>query len=174
MAIHVIRRNGPPTEAPEFSGQHWIDETNNKHYLAKDTSTLADWLDIESMFSAFGNNYDYFEDPTLSTTFSNVFTTAGTYTTPNLPVGRYVVFLLWRFRHYTTGADSEWRFMLNGIPVGDELNIESKDSSNYDYRINFAEFTLVPGFTTLELQFASEGSNRLDCSNRRWMIFRVA
>lgn len=173
MAIHVIRRNGPPTEAPEFSGQHWIDELNNKHYLAKDTASVGDWLDIENLFSVFGNSQTFLDDGTLSTTFSNSYTTAGTFTTPNLPAGTYVIFLLWRFRHYTTGSDSEWRFLEDSSPFGDELNIEMKDSNTYDYRMMFDQ-RVLSGVHTFELQFASEGSDRLDCTRKRWMLFRVS
>ena len=46
MAIHVIQGSGPPTEAPQEKGMHYIDNTNKKHYLANGNESVDDWQEV--------------------------------------------------------------------------------------------------------------------------------
>ena len=49
MARHVILASAAPSEAPEFVGQHYIQEVaegDNIHYLANGTSDVADWQEV--------------------------------------------------------------------------------------------------------------------------------
>lgn len=41
---HITRFAGPPTAAPNASGDHWVDTSNGNHYLSKGTSSVSDWV----------------------------------------------------------------------------------------------------------------------------------
>jgi hypothetical protein len=46
MALHVIKGSGAPTVPPTQIGEHYVDETNKKHYLSVGTSTPSDWHEV--------------------------------------------------------------------------------------------------------------------------------
>ncbi|HSH29957.1 MAG TPA: hypothetical protein VK971_08645 [Thiohalobacter sp.] len=48
MARHVIVQSGAPAAAPDYRGQHYIDDAEPAHYLAVGTSSVSDWLKVGS------------------------------------------------------------------------------------------------------------------------------
>lgn len=44
MSLHVTRSTSNPAAAPTTAGQHWVNTSNGNHYLAKGTSSVADWV----------------------------------------------------------------------------------------------------------------------------------
>lgn len=48
MARHVIVASSAPSAAPDFKGQHYIDDAEPAHYLAVGTSSVNDWQKVGS------------------------------------------------------------------------------------------------------------------------------
>lgn len=44
MSTHVIKTTSNPAAAPTVIGSHWVNTSNGNHYLAKGTSSVADWV----------------------------------------------------------------------------------------------------------------------------------
>ena len=44
MAIHITEGSGPPVGSPAEVGQHYVDTTNNLHYLSVGNTDPSDWL----------------------------------------------------------------------------------------------------------------------------------
>jgi len=44
MAIHVLKGDGPPVVIPTQFGEHYVDETNKKHYLSVGITDVNDWV----------------------------------------------------------------------------------------------------------------------------------
>lgn len=44
MALHVTKSTSDPAAAPTTVGQHWINTSTSKHWLAKGTSSASDWV----------------------------------------------------------------------------------------------------------------------------------
>lgn len=48
LKVHVIEVTSDPVAAPEFVGQHWINTSTGKQWLASGTSSISDWAEIQS------------------------------------------------------------------------------------------------------------------------------
>ena len=48
MRIHVVEATANPSAAPQFVGQHWVNKTTNRHWLAKGTASVADWVEFKA------------------------------------------------------------------------------------------------------------------------------
>lgn len=46
MSVHVLKRTTNPSTAPAQVGSHWINETTGRHWLAKGTASVADWVEF--------------------------------------------------------------------------------------------------------------------------------
>lgn len=46
LEVHVIQATVDPVGAPAFVGQHWVNTSTNKQWLANGTSSVADWSEI--------------------------------------------------------------------------------------------------------------------------------
>lgn len=44
--VHVIQSTSDPSTAPAFVGQHHINTSSGRHWLAKDTGSVADWVEF--------------------------------------------------------------------------------------------------------------------------------
>ncbi len=55
MATHLIKRNGPPTTAPDAIGVHYLDTLNKKAYFSVGTDTVNDWVSNEAAGVTWGN-----------------------------------------------------------------------------------------------------------------------
>ena len=58
LKVHVIEITSDPVGAPEFVGQHWINTSNGKQWLANGTSSISDWAEIQST----ANNAEFIRD----------------------------------------------------------------------------------------------------------------
>lgn len=48
MPKHIATGTAPPTDAPQFLGQHYVDSTNGVMYFAVGTSGVGDWIELIS------------------------------------------------------------------------------------------------------------------------------
>jgi hypothetical protein len=48
LKVHVIETTSDPVAAPEFVGQHWVNTSTGRQWLANDTSSISDWAEIQS------------------------------------------------------------------------------------------------------------------------------
>lgn len=48
LQVHVIEAVVDPSLAPDFVGQHWINTSSGRQWLAKGTSTAGDWAEVFS------------------------------------------------------------------------------------------------------------------------------
>lgn len=46
LEVHVIEASSDPVGAPAFVGQHWINTSNGKQWLANGTGSVSDWAQI--------------------------------------------------------------------------------------------------------------------------------
>jgi len=53
LNVHVIECAGPPTIAPTFTGQHWIDTITKQLYFSVGTDTVSDWVLVDFTESIF-------------------------------------------------------------------------------------------------------------------------
>jgi hypothetical protein len=48
LKVHVIEVASDPVAAPEFVGQHWINTSSSRQWLANGTASISDWSEIQS------------------------------------------------------------------------------------------------------------------------------
>ena len=49
--VHVIQSLADPSAAPAFVGQHWINTSSSRQWLAKGTSSVGDWVEFTASSS---------------------------------------------------------------------------------------------------------------------------
>jgi phage-related tail fiber protein len=48
LKVHVVQATVDPSAAPAFVGQHWINTTSSRQWLANGTSSVSDWAEVQS------------------------------------------------------------------------------------------------------------------------------
>ena len=87
--VHVIKTTVAPSAAPEFPGQHWIDTTTSRHWLANGTATVANWVEFVTEAGITQLTGDVTAGPgngSQAATLANTAVTPGSYTTANITV----------------------------------------------------------------------------------------
>lgn len=118
----------------------------------------------------FGQNYQDFTDTVQSTTTSTanpVTAVASSFTTTNVPAGRYKIHMQFFWTHSVNTTDARFALYVDGVLVGTQMNVELADATtNWNTNL-FGHVTFgAAGTHTIELRFGSESGANTCTVNR--------
>jgi PIN domain nuclease of toxin-antitoxin system len=105
-----------------------------------------------------GDNFNLFQDTVASTTTSNVYSNASSFTTPVLGIGQYRLFCEVEFNPHATTNDVLLRLLVDGVQVGREFRQEFSETATQQCIIDILAYTnFATAVThTIDLQFRTE------------------
>ena len=131
--------------------------------------------DIPLSGGVYGSERLYAEvEAETSTTSTTPVTRVSLVTGAGLPAGTYRVEWYCERRYNRTNRDWEGQVTVDGSPIG-EINVESKDSTNWEDWAGHRELALTAGVHTILLQWNRESNPGAAFIRRaRLSFFRVA